>query len=127
MKVLICGDRNFTDYPRIFNFVKQLKQRCPNIKLIEGGQKGADTLAKKAAEELEIPCKELKADWKNLGKAAGHIRNKRMLDEENPDLVVAFHDNIEKSKGTKNMINQAKKKGIEFLHVINLEEEWKVT
>jgi len=35
-----------------------------------------------------------------------------MLDEGKPDLVLAFYTNIKNSKGTKNMINQAKKRGI---------------
>lgn len=41
-----------------------------------------------------------------------HDRNKEMLEKGKPDLVVAFHENLEKSKGTKNMIMQAKAKGV---------------
>lgn len=52
------------------------------------------------------------ADWKQYGKAAGPIRNKQMLDEGQPDLVLCFHDDIEKSKGTKNMYELAKARGI---------------
>ena len=37
-----------------------------------------------------------------------------MIDEGKPDFVAAFHNNIDQSKGTKNMINQAKKAGIPF-------------
>lgn len=43
------------------------------------------------------------------------IRNKQMLDEGKPDLVLAFHTDIENSKGTKNMIYQAKKRGIKVI------------
>ena len=35
-----------------------------------------------------------------------------MLVEGKPDIVVAFHNEIENSKGTKNMVNQALKKGL---------------
>ncbi|KKN01348.1 hypothetical protein LCGC14_1128740 [marine sediment metagenome] len=49
------------------------------------------------------------------GKAAGPIRNKQMLDEGQPHLVLAFHDNIEESTGTKDMVKQAAKRGIETL------------
>jgi len=31
-----------------------------------------------------------------------------MLDCEKPELVIAFHENIENSKGTKDMIRRAK-------------------
>lgn len=34
-----------------------------------------------------------------------------MFDEHHPDLVLAFHKNIAESKGTKHMMEYAKKKG----------------
>ena len=39
-----------------------------------------------------------------------NVRNKKMLDM-NPDLVIAFHDDIENSKGTKDCIKEAEKRG----------------
>ena len=38
-----------------------------------------------------------------------------MLDEGKPDTVVYFHDNIERSKGTKDMVSRAKKAGLPVL------------
>ena len=55
------------------------------------------------------------ADWKTFGKAAGPIRNRKMLDEGLPDVVIAFHEDIERSKGTKNMISQACEQGIDVI------------
>ena len=55
------------------------------------------------------------ADWKKYGRAAGPIRNKQMLNEGKPDLVLAFHTNIENSKGTKSMIQIAKKSEIKII------------
>ena len=40
-----------------------------------------------------------------------------MLDEGQPDKVYAFHPDITKSKGTKNMVEQASKRGIEVIVV----------
>jgi uncharacterized protein YueI len=37
-----------------------------------------------------------------------------MLDEEHLDFVVAFHPDVEKSKGTKDMIKRAKKNRISY-------------
>ncbi len=59
-----------------------------------------------------IEALEFKADWLKEGRAAGPIRNKKMLVEGKPDLVVAFHNDIDASKGTKNMLKQAQKAGI---------------
>jgi hypothetical protein len=41
-----------------------------------------------------------------------------MLTKGKPDLVIAFHANLEESKGTKNMVSQAEKAGI-ACHVYN--------
>ena len=46
------------------------------------------------------------------GKGAGSIRNCQMLNEGNPDLILAFHPDINSSKGTKNMVSQAIKSQI---------------
>jgi len=35
-----------------------------------------------------------------------------MLDEGKPTYVLAFHDNLAESKGTKDMVTRAKKAGI---------------
>jgi hypothetical protein len=42
------------------------------------------------------------------GKAAGPIRNQRMIDEGKPDLVIAFPG----GRGTADMVSRAKKAGI---------------
>ncbi len=77
--------------------------------MIESEAWGADTCARIAAEELNITVEKYPAEWNKYGQSAGSIRNKQMLTEGNPDLVLAFHANIESSKGTKNMIEQRKR------------------
>ena len=51
-----------------------------------------------------------------LARAAGPIRNQRMLVEGKPDLVIAFHDDLESSRGTKDMIKRSLKAGIRVWH-----------
>jgi hypothetical protein len=70
-------------------------------------------MAKQAAIYYKQQYKEYPADWDRYGKGAGPIRNKQMLDE-NPDIemVIAFHTNLTNSKGTKNMIDRAKRRNI---------------
>ena len=48
------------------------------------------------------------ANWVKYGRAAGPIRNRRMLELVPPDLVVAFHDDLESSRGTKDMVIAAR-------------------
>lgn len=55
-----------------------------------------------------IPVRVFPADWETHGRAAGHIRNRQMLVEGKPDIVVAFAG----GRGTQNMINQARKAGV---------------
>lgn len=74
--------------------------------LIEGEAKGADTLARSWAYRNNIPVLRFPANWSKYGRAAGPIRNKQMLVEGMPELVVAFL--APESIGTRNMIQQAK-------------------
>jgi hypothetical protein len=52
-----------------------------------------------------------KADWSKLGLAAGPARNHQMLDQQ-PDEVWAFHDDMGRSKGTRECVNEAARRGI---------------
>jgi len=115
MKILVCGSRYYSDCKKIFDVINSLKEKYKDITIIEGGAPGADELAKKACMEIGIEVKEYKADWKRYGRAAGPKRNQLMLDSENPGLVIAFHENIESSKGTKDMVRRATGANIETI------------
>ncbi len=51
------------------------------------------------------------ADWR-LGAKAGPMRNERMFREGKPDLVLAFHREIEWSRGTRDVLERAKRWGV---------------
>lgn len=102
MKLLICGSRGWTDDAII---KKMIRASSPHV-VITGHAPGADQLAELAAESLKIPVRSFPADWKKHGMAAGYIRNKAMLEETEPDLVIAFM--IGETPGTRNMINLAR-------------------
>jgi hypothetical protein len=110
MRVLVCGDRNWTNKEAIRAQLLHRKGYIDGI--IEGGARGADSLAGECADELEIFCMVFPAEWDKYGKAAGPIRNQQMLNEGKPDLVLAFHKDIENSKGTKHMVKISRKAGI---------------
>ena len=103
MRVLICGSRHMTDY----HFLNDVLQKLNITHIIQGGAAGADTLAEVYAIKNNITFTRFDADWKTYGRAAGPIRNKKMLVEGEPDLVVAFL--AQDSRGTRNMIDQARK------------------
>lgn len=127
--VLVCGGRDFTRYSFLASTLHDLFWErewyisdglygaegnwLPNVRIIAGGAKGADTLAIDYAVTNFCPFKEFPADWDKHGRAAGPIRNQQMLDEGKPCLVVAFP--TEKSRGTWDMIRRAKKAGVETL------------
>lgn len=118
MKLLICGDRNWNNKKRMKDIISNLNPQ-PSL-IIQGGASGADSLAGIIAYELEIKCLIFPARWEVFGKAAGPIRNRQMIAEK-PDLVFAFHSNIEKSKGTKDMINVARYHKIKVIIITDKE------
>jgi predicted Rossmann fold nucleotide-binding protein DprA/Smf involved in DNA uptake len=107
-RIGIVGSRDFTDYS--FMKVEFLKRYNPEtIECIySGGAKGADSLARQLAHELNIEIVEILPDWDKYGKSAGYIRNKVIVGSS--DEVLAFWDGI--SKGTKHSIDIAQKQGI---------------
>lgn len=107
--MLICGDRRWTDREQIKRYLSTLPK---DTTIIEGECEGADIISREEAMTLGLKVERYPANWKLHGKAAGPIRNKRMLDDGKPNLVVAFHNDIEHSKGTKNMLKQAKQHGV---------------
>src|SRR6266478_6988357 len=111
MRILVCGGRNAGDY-EIPKFIETL-DKYPITAIIAGEAKGFDQMAKSYALSKEIRYEGYSADWDKYGKAAGPIRNKQMLDEGKPDLVIAFPG----GKGTANMKEQARIAGIEVLDV----------
>jgi hypothetical protein len=109
MRVLVCGDREWTASEPIAT----LLNLCPpNTVVIHGAARGADTIAGRLATELGFEVQPYPADWSKHGKAAGPIRNSQMLAEGQPDEVHAFHNNIDASRGTKDMVEKARKAGV---------------
>lgn len=104
IRVLVCGGRTYNNKDIVYKVLDLINSKYSISVCIEGGAKGADQLASRWATEKNIPIIEINADWETYGKAAGHIRNKQMIVEGLPDLVVAFPG----GKGTENMIKQSK-------------------
>jgi hypothetical protein len=103
-RILICGDRNWVNGPFIFHTLSKIQQEQGVEVVIEGEANGADKLGATAARMLNVPVLKFPANWQKHGKSAGPIRNRKQLKEGAPDLVLAFHNDIANSKGTKDMV-----------------------
>ena len=89
-RVLVCGGRAYDDRDALFAALDRLHSERGIAVLIAGGAQGADTLAVEWAQARGIRTEVYMAEWDKYGRAAGPIRNKQMLDEGLPDLVIAF-------------------------------------
>lgn len=118
MRVIIAGTRTFNDVEFL---KKQMYYAFRNdyiSEIVSGCAKGADLLGEEWAKERNIPVKRFPADWAKHGKAAGPMRNEEMA--KNADACIVFWDG--ESKGTKNMIDNAKKQNLK-LFVIYYKDE----
>jgi len=107
----------------IQRIIDELNDDCSLECIIQGEARGADTIAKNIAVFLGIHVLGFPAQWGLYGKAAGPMRNRQMLDQGKPDLVVGFHDQIHHSKGTKDMLLKAATAGIPstlYFHEVDL-------
>jgi len=102
-RVLVCGGRDYTNEKMAFAILDAAHAANPIIEVIHGACAGADMLAEMWANQRSIPTRPFPADWDTHGKAAGPIRNRKMLDVGKPDIVIAFPG----GRGTRNMIEQA--------------------
>ena len=110
MKVIIAGGRDLKDYEWFSNKVSEFFDKfLEPYEIIEGGAKGADSMAGEYAEEKGIPLQVIYADWKSKGRSAGPIRNEQMA--KKGTHLLAFWDG--KSRGTGHMIKTAGEHGLD--------------
>ena len=69
-------------------------------------------MGRHAAERLGIPVLPFPADWRKHGLKAGPIRNRQQFVEGKPTLGLAFHDFLENSKGTLDMVSIMRNAGV---------------
>jgi hypothetical protein len=105
MNALVIGSSGWTDKAAI----RHVLLDAGVTKMAHGGGGGADLLAGEVSLELRIPCRVYPAHWDRYGHAAEPIRNRKMLDAEHPDLVLAFWDG--ESPSTLDLINMAVRSG----------------
>lgn len=111
MRVIVCGGRDY-DKADVWNWLEhhaRAELGAEITMIIHGGASGADQGAFEwAVSEDGCSSRCFPADWRKHGKAAGPIRNQRMIDEAKPDAVIAFPG----GRGTADMVRRAEAAGI---------------
>lgn len=108
LRVLVSGGREYDDLETVFRALYHFDLLVPIMEIIHGAAEGADTLADSWARNegrMIRSFKITKADWDRHGKAAGPIRNREMLQEADPEAVIAFPG----GNGTTDMVTIAHK------------------
>ena len=82
--------------------------------VVHGAARGVDQMAGEWAIELGLAVDAHPADWNNLGKRAGYVRNAEMV--KIADCAIFVWDG--KSKGTRHSIRLVHDKGIPYVVVI---------
>ncbi len=110
IKVIVAGGRDFKDAQLMETKLDKILSNYnrDEIVIISGRAKGADRVGEEYAQRNSIPVEEYPAQWDLYGTSAGYIRNTEMAN--NATHLVCFWDG--KSRGTKNMIDIAKKRGL---------------
>jgi len=112
MRILVCGGRKFLNYDLVKRTLD--KYLCPDLVIIHGCQRGADSLANAWAFENKVATDPYPAEWKKYGPMAGTIRNQQMIEEGKPDLIIAFVGGT----GTNDMKERGRKTRIEVKEIV---------
>ncbi len=106
MKLVVFGSRSFDNKERIYRILDCIYSETPELEIISGTARGADSLGEEWASDRGVLCHYYPADW-SQGKSAGHRRNAVMADVAEQGLC--FWDG--ESPGTKGMLGFMKQRG----------------
>ena len=111
LRILITGSRHWADERAIESALLGATYNVPGdrITVVHGGAAGADRLAGKLADEWGMNVEVHPAEWDKHGKAAGPIRNQKMVDL-GADVCLAFP--LPGGRGTQHCMGAASKAGI---------------
>lgn len=129
LRIIVAGGRDFKDYKLLSDTIMQYLEDIEDtgvvdnpsqIKFVSGTAKGADSLGEQFAYTYEYDVIRFKPHWDKYGKSAGYRRNAEMAKFASEDgiagVLIAFWDG--KSRGTKSMIELAKRYGLD-VNVVN--------
>lgn len=120
MRLLVCGPRNLDTaaMPMMCDALRRVllahSPFSPGFVLAHGAARGADMLWDEALAfiydrrpELWLPVRRMPARWDTEGRAAGPLRNQRMLEQVRPTYWLAAHWSLEPDTlGTSDMVRR---------------------
>jgi hypothetical protein len=111
VKIIIAGGRDFTNREGLLESFHEFMKDVMNsdITVISGTARGADLIGEWIAHQYSLIVERYPADWNKYGRSAGYKRNELMATKAT-HLLAAWDG---QSKGTKHMIDLAKRYGLE--------------
>lgn len=113
-RLLVCGGRAFSDARLLTDTLNLIHAETPITCVIHGANPGtptamgADAMADLWATSRGIAVERFAADWKTYGRAAGPMRNEKMLRLARPDRWVAMPGGA----GTADMVRRCREAGV---------------
>lgn len=120
IRLAVVGSRKYSQEFEEYIFEK-LDSQLPRGSIevvISGGATGADSVARKWANERGFEIIEYHAEWKKYGKSAGPRRNTFIIND--CTHLIAFP--LKGSRGTWDSVRKAKKGG-KSVEIYNMDEE----
>lgn len=111
MRVIVTGSREWSGPDALAVIDRRLSTLPPGSTVVHGACRGVDEIAGRCAARMGFAVEPHPAEWDRHGKAAGPRRNEAML-AAGADLVIAFHDDLDHSRGTKHMVSIARRAGV---------------
>lgn len=113
MRALVFGGRDYNEYVSVYDALDDIHKETPISHVIVGGAPGADYWGEAWAHNHAVPFTVFKANWKAYGRAAGPMRNQRMIDDGRPDFGVSFPG----GRGTEDMKRRLLSAGIKVIDI----------
>jgi predicted Rossmann-fold nucleotide-binding protein len=113
--VIVTGGRRGVSKQFVFESLTEYDEKIGTIReLAHGDAQGVDRDAAAWAKANGVVRRKFPAQWNKFQKAAGIIRNRKMLKTVKPDLVLAFPGGT----GTQNMVEIAERGGYKVIKFV---------
>lgn len=126
MRLLVCGPRNLDGeamsrmIPKLHSVLLEHMPYEPGFVFAHGAARGADFIWEDTLQwlvdrwpALWMPIRRMPARWEKEGRAAGPLRNQRMLESVQPTYWLASHwSEVPDTPGTSDMVRRLKEAGV---------------
>jgi hypothetical protein len=114
VRLLVTGGRDYRDSFSLECALSEVAafESLESLVIVHGAARGADTLAAEWAERMGYKDDPYPADWDSEGKAAGVLRNQRML-ETGIDYAIVCPG----GRGTRDMMERLFNAGVPFKYI----------